>query len=91
MGNGPRYPLQVAEIDEEHISLKKETVTIIDDRNPELDSGYLQLSNFGLLEDRQSQLIELYLTRIGERGGGGKKVWDADTYRYVIRFRHGFI
>ncbi len=89
MGNGPRYPLQVAEIDEENISLKKETVTIIDDRNPELDSGYLQLSNFGLLEDRQSQLIELYLTRIGERGGGDK-VWDADTYRYVIRFMHGF-
>ena len=85
VGNGPRYPLQVAEIDEENICLKKETVTIIDDRNPELDSKHLQLSNFGLLEDRESQLIELYLTRIGERGGG-IKVWDADTYRYIIRF-----
>ena len=85
VGNGPRYPLQVAEIDEENICLKKGTVTIIDDRNPELDSSHLQLSNFGLLEDRKNHMIELYLTRIGERGGG-IKVWDADTYRYIIRF-----
>jgi hypothetical protein len=85
VGNGPRYPLHVAEIDEENVCLKKETVTIIDDRNPELDSRHLQLSNFSLLEDRESQLVELYLTRIGERGGRSK-VWDADTYRYVIRF-----
>jgi hypothetical protein len=85
VGNGPRYPLQVAEIDEENICLKKETVTVIDDRNPELDSRHLQLSNFGLLEDRESQLVELYLTRLGERGGG-PKIWDADTYRYVIKF-----
>ncbi len=85
LGNGPRYPLQVAEIDEENICLKKETVTIIDDRHPELDSIQLQLSNFGLLEDRESNLIELTLTRIGERGGR-PKIWDADTYRYIIRF-----
>jgi hypothetical protein len=89
VGNGPRYPLQIAEIDEINTCLIKETVTIIDGRNPEMDSEYLQLSNFGLLEDRQSQVIEIYLTRIGERGGG-KKVWDADTYRYVVRFMNGF-
>lgn len=85
MGNGPRYPLQVAEIDEENICLKKETLTIIDDRHPELDSRHLQLSNFGLREDRENQLVELILTRLGERGGR-PKIWDADTYRYVIRF-----
>jgi hypothetical protein len=85
VGNGPRYPLQVAEIDEENVCLKKETLTIIDDRHPELDSRHLQLSNFGLREDRESQLVEIHLTRLGERGGG-TKVWDADTYRYIIRF-----
>jgi hypothetical protein len=85
LGNGPRYPLQVAEIDEENVSLKKETVTIIDDCIPELDSANLQLSNFGLLEDRENHQVELTLTRIGERGGR-KKVWDADTYRYILRF-----
>ena len=85
VGNGPRYPLQVAEIDEEKVCIKKETVTIIDDRHPGLDSANLQLSNFGLLEDRESHHVELTLTRIGERGGGNK-VWDADTYRYIIKF-----
>ncbi len=85
VGNGPRYPLQLAEIDEEKVCLKKETVTIIDDRNPGLDSEHLQLSNFNLLEDRENQKVELYLTRLGERGGGAK-IWDSDTYRYIIRF-----
>ena len=31
LGNGPWYPLQVAEIDEENICKKKETVTFIDE------------------------------------------------------------
>ncbi len=85
VGNAPRYPLQVAEIDEENVSIIKETVTIIDDLIPGLDSSNLQLSNFGLLEDRESNQVELTLTRIGERGGG-PKIWDADTYRYLISF-----
>lgn len=85
VGNGPRYPLKVAEMDEDNICLKKGSVTTIDQRHQELDSTNLQLTNFGLLEDRESHLVELTLTRIGERGGG-KKVWDADTYRYTIRF-----
>jgi len=85
LGNGPRYPLQVVEIDEDKVCLKKETLCIIDDLNPGLDSKHLQLSNFGLLEDRENQTIELYLTRLGGRGGGAR-IWDSDTYRYVIRF-----
>lgn len=85
VGNAPRYPLQVAEIDEEHICIKKETVTIIDNLAPGLDSTNLQLSNFGLLEDRETNQVELTVTRIGERGGG-ENIWDADTYRYYIRF-----
>ncbi len=84
-GNGPRYPLQVAEIDEEKVALIKESVTVIDDRAPALDSAQLQLSNFNLLENRETHVVELYLTRIGERGGG-KNIWDADTYRYLITF-----
>jgi len=85
VGNGPRYPLQVVEIDEENVSLIKETVTIIDERNPKLDSANLQLSNFGLREDRETNNVELILMRIGEHGGGDR-IWDADTYRYIIKF-----
>lgn len=86
LGNGPRYPLQVAEIDEEKVCLVKETLTVIDDRNPLLDAASLQLSNFGLREDRENNELELILTRIGERGDK-ERVWDADTYRYLIQFR----
>jgi hypothetical protein len=84
-GNGPRYPLQIAEVDETIPALKRDTVTLIDDRDPERDSEHVQLSNFGLLENRETQEIELYLTRLGERGTG-PDTWTADTYRYTLEF-----
>ena len=84
-GNSPRYPLQIVEIDEERPSFRKDTVTVIDDRVPERDSEHLQLSNFSLLEDRETQKMELYLTRLGERGGG-PDVWTADAYKYTLAF-----
>lgn len=84
-GNSPRYPLQVVEIDEEGPSFKKDTVTVIDDRNPELDSEHLQLSNFSLLEDRETHAMEVYLTRLGEHGGG-PDVWTANAYKYTLIF-----
>src|SRR3989440_3425379 len=34
-GNGPRYPLYIAEVDETIPALKKNTLTVIDDRSPE--------------------------------------------------------
>ena len=76
-GNSPRYPLQIVEIDEEEPSFRKSTVTVIDDRDPERDSEHVQLSNFSLLENRETQEMELYLTRLGERSGGAD-VWTAD-------------
>ena len=84
-GNSPRYPLQIVEIDEEGPSFRKDTVTVIDDRNPEKDSEYLQLSNFSLLENRETQEMEVYLTRLGERGGG-PDIWTADAYKYTLVF-----
>lgn len=84
-GNSPRYPLQIVEIDEEKPSFKKDTVTVIDDRDPERDSKYLQLSNFSLLENRETHEMEVYLTRLGERGGGSD-IWTADAYKYTLMF-----
>ena len=84
-GNTPRYPLQIMEIDEEGQSFKKDTVTVIDDRDPEKDSEYLQLSNFTLLENRETQEIEIYLTRLGERGSG-PDLYTADAYKYTLVF-----
>ncbi|MFH1567939.1 MAG: sialidase family protein [Gemmatimonadota bacterium] len=86
-GNGPRYPLQIVEVDEDAAvpAFRRDTVTIIDDRDPTRDSEHLQLSNFSLLEDRETGEMEVYLVRLGERGGG-PDVWTADAYRYRLVF-----
>jgi len=84
-GNGPRYPLQIVEVDEKGPSFKKHTVTLIDDRDPQKDSEFLQLSNFSLLEDRENKNMEIYLTRLGENGGG-PELWTANSYKYTLYF-----
>ncbi len=84
-GNEPRYPLQVAQIDEGKCALIKDTVTVIDDRNSEEDSEHLSLSNFGLLEDRETHVVELTMTRLGAKGPM-PDLWEADTYKYLIDF-----
>ena len=94
-GNSPRYPLVIAEVDEDMPALKHGTATVIDDRLPS-DSKDLQLSNFSLIENRRTHCFELFLTRIGERGllkGPDKNVypskefWTADCYKYTLRFK----
>ena len=82
-GNYPRYPLQIVEIDEENISFVKDSLTVIDDRDPNIDSEHLQLSNFYILEDIKTKNIEVYLTRLGTKGGGDDR-WSADSYKYTL-------
>ena len=80
-GNLPRYPLYVAEVEETIPALKKDTLTVIDDYDPEHDSPKIQFSNFKLLEDRETGEIELYMTRYGERA----EHWlHAAAYKYVL-------
>jgi hypothetical protein len=83
--NGPRYPLQIVEVDEKGPSFIKDTVTVIDDRDTSKDSEFLQLSNFALLEDREHGHMEIYLTRLGENGGG-QDIWTANSYKYTLTF-----
>jgi hypothetical protein len=83
-GNRPRHPLYIAEVDESTPSLKKDTLAIVDDRDPVADSDVLQLSNFHLLENRQTGEIELYLTRYGERESSRTH---ADAYKYTIELQ----
>ena len=80
-GNLPRYPLYIAEVEETTVTLKKDTLTVIDDYDPERDSEKLQLSNFCVLEDRETGAIELYLTRYGEYADH----WlHANAYKYTL-------
>ncbi|MDP6778834.1 MAG: sialidase family protein [Candidatus Latescibacteria bacterium] len=81
-GNLPRRPLQIAEVDEAGPSLRKDTVTVVDDYNPDEDGPELQLSNFYLFEDRETGDLEMYMTRFGEDADH----WlIANAYRYRIR------
>lgn len=81
-GNRPRYPLQIVEVDEDRPSLKKGTVTVIDDRDPERDSELVQFSNFSLIENRETKEMELYMTRLGEN----VDTWRANAYKYTLEF-----
>lgn len=60
--NSPRYPLFIGELDEATLSLRKETVTKIDDLRPG-DPPALQLSNFSLVEDASTGHIVVTLQR----------------------------
>ncbi len=83
-GNLPRYPLYIGEIDETIPALKMDTLTLIDDRDIGSDSEEIQFSNFHAFEDRDSERIELYMTRYGERVSH----WlHADAYKYTIAMR----
>lgn len=77
-GNDPRYPLVIGVIDEERMGLIEESIEVIDTRRDgEPDS--LSLSNFYLLESRDSLDLELFMTRMARTDG-----WLGSVYRYVI-------
>jgi len=82
-GNSPRYPLVIAEVDETIPALKRRTVTAIDDRQPHQGAD-LQLSNFSLLENRETHDLELYLTAYGEDPA---HVYNADVYKYTVTLK----
>jgi hypothetical protein len=77
-GNSPRYPLVIAELDEEKLALRRETVTILDDRGP-ADSPEVQFSNFQNIEDPQTGHILVRCERLGGNPGG------VHTYEVEVR------
>ncbi|MFO0889045.1 MAG: exo-alpha-sialidase [Isosphaeraceae bacterium] len=80
-GNSPRYPLVIAEVDEQRAAPRRSTVTAIDDR--EEGQGDIQFSNFSLLEDRETHRLELLLTTYGQEPDPAN--WaTADCYRYRL-------
>lgn len=66
-GNRPRYPLQVAEVNEKDIALRKDSVMVIENRG-EGDSRLVQFSNFKVYEDRETGEFVLTMARFQERG-----------------------
>ncbi|MFH1744290.1 MAG: sialidase family protein [bacterium] len=80
-GNWPRSPLVIAEIQEEPFAIKRDTITVIDERGPQ-DSPKTQISNFRYYQDRKTGDVVVFATRFGERDA---KQWRwADHYRYRV-------
>jgi hypothetical protein len=82
-GNWPRYPLIIAEVDENKAALKRSTVTAIDDRKPG-QSNRLQFSNFSLLENRETHQLEMLLTIYSEDPSDWR---NADCYKYTLTLK----
>lgn len=78
-GNYPRHPLIIAQVNDAGL-LMKDTYTIID-KKEEGDSDKMQLSNFYIIQDRETGNIELFLIKHEQKEG---YVYWADCVRYFI-------
>lgn len=82
-GNMPRSPLIITEVQEAPFALRRDTLTIIDQRAAHEDER-VQMSNFRFYQDRVNGQVVLFLTRYGERGSANGKWLEADHYQYRI-------
>lgn len=85
-GNSPRYPLIIAQVDEETGGLLRDTVSVIADREPD-QSPLVQFSNFSLLENPEDSTVELLISHLQADGNAGKL--NADVYKYTLTFTAG--
>ena len=83
-GMRPRYPLHIAEVDEEKSAVIKETVSVIEDKQRE-DSPFVQFSNFRVYEDRMTNDFVLAMARVQERS---EKDLTSPAYQYRIRMEN---
>ena len=79
-GNSPRYPLYIAEINEDIPAVIKNSLVEIDDRQ-ENETEKLHLSNFSVLENRETFEIEIYITKVGQIPD---HFWQGAVYKYVV-------
>ena len=82
-GNFPRYPLNIAEVDEELGVLKKDTLAVIDTKR-EGETNKVQLSNFSVFEDRETGNLEITLSKTHQFDE--KIPFFGETWRYTIDF-----
>ncbi|MCM8818409.1 MAG: glycoside hydrolase [Candidatus Omnitrophica bacterium] len=85
-GNWPRYPLIIAEVNEDPFYIKTDTIKIIDTRQKN-EPPQLQLSNFRIYQDRENGDIVLFLSRYGENGFENNRWLLANYYRYRIKIK----
>jgi hypothetical protein len=80
-GNWPRSPLHIAAVDENTVSIKRDTITVVDERSGN-DTDRTQISNFRYYQDRETGDVVIFATRFGENE---TKNWKrANYYRYRV-------
>jgi len=77
LGNRPRYPLVVGEVDRASGLLICESVQAVDDRQAD-DDEMLALSNFYARDDRETGELLLYYPRLFARGYEAQERWTTD-------------
>ena len=84
-GNSPRYPIILGEIDRDTGLLIRDSIAIIDDRQPG-EHERLTLSNFYVREDRSTGDLLLHLPRLFAAGDPQKtqNAWTTDLTMYRI-------
>jgi hypothetical protein len=78
-GNLPRRPFYVGEVDQDTGRLIRDSLILVDDRQPG-DDEILLLSNFYAREDRETHQVALHMTRMFTFKDG----WVGDAYLYRI-------
>ena len=78
-GNSPRYPLVIGEVDTESLRLVRDSLFIIDTRQPDEPEG-IQFSSFAAHEERVGGAILLYVPKIIPHDG----TWMGDSYLYRL-------
>jgi hypothetical protein len=78
-GNRPRYPFWIGEVDSRSGLLVRESLRVVDDRQPGEDER-LTLSNFCAREDRETREIVVHMTRLVAAPGN----WSGDAFAYRI-------
>lgn len=79
-GNYMRWPLYIGEVTLDGL-LKKDSLVMIDTKR-EGEADGVQLSNFEILQDRETGTIELRLAKIGQHPN--KPVWNCESWVYSI-------
>lgn len=82
-GNSPRYPLCLAEVDEDKVAVRKASVVDVDSR-AKGESEALQLSNFGVYEDRETKELVVTYPRLFAKD---ERDWTAPLIKFAIDLR----
>ncbi len=80
-GSFPRFPLCIVEVDETYGTAKKGSFTVIDTQR-EGEPNTVQLSNFNVLQDRETGHLEIRLNKIGQFPGPLK--FKSESWHYEI-------